>query len=115
MILSSVTTAETSSAGVMSKAKFSALVPSGAAGTVISSARRRSSGMRSPLAVAGSIVDSGAATTNGIPARRAASASEYVPILLATSPLAATRSAPTTTASAMPWLIMKGAAPSHTR
>ena len=32
-----------------------------------------------------------------------------MPILLATSPLAATRSAPTTTASASPWLIRNGA------
>ena len=38
----------------------------------------------------------------GCPARAAASASGYVPILLATSPLAAMRSAPTTTASARP-------------
>jgi len=82
---------------------------------VISSSARCSSGISSPLGVASSIVDSGTATTNGMPAWRAASASEYVPILLATSPLAATRSAPTTTASAIPWLIMNGAAPSHAR
>ena len=36
-----------------------------------------------------------------------------MPILLATSPLAATRSAPTTTASARCWLIRNGAAPSQ--
>ena len=80
-----------------------------------SSAGRCSSGIRSPRSVASSNVDSGIATTNGMPAWRAASASEYVPILLATSPLAATRLAPTTTALAIPWLIMNGAAPSQAR
>ena len=49
-----------------------------------------------------STVDVGPATTNGIPAARAASAVAYVPTLLATSPLAATRSQPTITASTSP-------------
>ncbi len=70
---------------------------------------RTSSESRSSIAIsrAGrawprSIVDVGPATTNGMPAARAASASPYVPTLLATSPLAATRSQPTITASTAP-------------
>ena len=74
MSRASVTTAETSSVGVMSKARLRALVPAGAAGTVISSSARCSSGMAAPDAVAWSIVDSGAATRNGMPASRAARA-----------------------------------------
>ena len=69
-----MTTAETSSAGVMSKARLIALVPAGAAGTVTSSSARCSIGIAVPAGVAGSMVDSGAATTNGMPAWRAARA-----------------------------------------
>ncbi len=69
-----MTTAETSRAGVMSNAKLSARVPAGAAGTVTSSSARRSSGIAEPAAVASSMVDSGAATRNGMPASRAARA-----------------------------------------
>ncbi len=76
MTRSSVTSAETSSAGVISKAKLSALVPGGAAGTVTSSSARSSSGIAAPDGVAWSMVDSGAATTNGMPAWRAARARE---------------------------------------
>ena len=57
--------AVTSSAGVMSKAKLSALVPAGAAGTVISSSERCSTGMSRPVGVARSMVDSGTATRVG--------------------------------------------------
>ena len=72
--LSSVTTAVTSSAGVMSNAKLSALVPAGAAGT-------RDLLVRAPLdrnrrARRRRLVDGGfgAATRNGIPAPWAARA-----------------------------------------
>ena len=66
--------AETSAAGVTSKARLTARVPAGAAGTVTSSSARCSIGMSAPDAVPGSMVDSGAATTNGMPAWRAARA-----------------------------------------
>ena len=59
-----------------------------------------------------SIVEVGPATTNGIPAACAASACAYVPTLLATSPLAATRSQPTITASTSPRRMSPAAAPS---
>ena len=58
------------------------------------------------------MVDSGATTTNGIPARCAPSACAYVPILLTTSPFAQIRSAPTITASTSPRAIRNGPAPS---
>ena len=74
MTRSSVTTAETRSAGVMSNAKFSALVPAGAACPVTSSSARISIGIAVPDGVEGSRVDSGAATRNGMPAARAARA-----------------------------------------
>jgi hypothetical protein len=74
MSRSSVTTAEISSAGVISKARLIARVPAGAAGTVISSSGRCSSGIAAPHAVPWSMVDSGAATRNGMPAWRAARA-----------------------------------------
>jgi hypothetical protein len=74
MTRSSVTTAETSSAGVMSNAKFSARVPAGAACPVTSSSARSSIGIAAPDGVEESSVDSGAATRNGMPAARAARA-----------------------------------------
>ena len=74
MTRSSVTTAETSSAGVMSNAKLRARVPGGAACPVTSSSARCSIGMAEPDGVEGSSVDSGAATRNGMPAARAARA-----------------------------------------
>jgi hypothetical protein len=46
------------------------------------------------------MLDSGAATRNGMPARRAARARPNVPILFATSALAAIRSAPTSSLTA---------------
>ena len=114
----SVTIAVTRSAGVTSKARFNARAPRGAVATPpsasTSSSSRTSISMPSPDSVAGSSVDSGAATTNGTPARAAASASGYVPILLAVSPLAAIRSAPTTTTSARPRAITVGPAESTT-
>ncbi|SLJ43156.1 Uncharacterised protein [Mycobacteroides abscessus subsp. abscessus] len=74
----SVTTAVTRSAGVTSKAGLNAAVPTGAvavpANAVTSSAARSSTTMSRQLAVAGSRVDSGATTTNGIPCRCAANA-----------------------------------------
>ena len=69
-------------------------------------------GMSAPVGVRRSTVDSGAATTKGMPARAAASANGYVPILLATSPLAATRSAPTITTSTRPRAMIDAPAPS---
>ena len=74
MSLSSVTTAETSSAGVMSNAKLSARVPAGAPGTLTSSSARCSIGIAAPDGVEESRLDSGAATRNGMPAARAARA-----------------------------------------
>ena len=76
--------------------------------------RRRAPRSRSssPVGSAGSTDDVGPATTNGMPAARAASACAYVPTLLATSPLAATRSQPTITASTSPRRIRPAAAPS---
>ena len=65
-----------------------------------------------PSAVARSTVDHGAATTNGMPASRAASARLTDPILLAVSPLRAIRSAPMSTASTRPRRIVDAAAPS---
>ena len=59
-----------------------------------------------------STVDSGATTTNGMPAARAPSACAYVPTLFTTSPLAHTRSAPTMTPSTSPRAIRNGPAPS---
>src|SRR6266496_4084785 len=114
----SVTTAVTSSAGVMSKAGLKPRAPSGAIRTSpmdsTSSCDLSSIVTASPLGVSASTVDSGAATTKGTPPRAAASASGNVPTLLTTSPLAATRSAPTTTASTMPRAMTPGPAPSTT-
>ena len=116
MVRDSVTMALTSSAGVMSKAGFQAGLPGAAirrpARLSTSSASRISIGMSAPVGVSGSMVASGAATTNGMPARRAASACDTVPTLLATSPLAAIRSAPTTTPSTRPDRISPAAAES---
>ena len=58
---------------------------------------RSSIGIDAPSGVARSTVVVGAATTNGTPCARHASARPYVPTLFATSPFAAMRSAPTTT------------------
>jgi hypothetical protein len=52
-----------------------------------------------PVFVAGSRVEMGAATKKGTPWYAHEMARLYVPILFAVSPLSATRSAPTTTAS----------------
>src|SRR2546423_14437986 len=69
----SVTIAVTSSAGVTSNAKFAAGAPSGATArpsTWVTSLRSRSSiSISAPVAVWGSMVESGAATWNGTPWR----------------------------------------------
>ena len=102
-----------------SKAGLAAAVPSGAVATpasdTTSSVPRSSMAMPAPSGVAASTVDSGATTMNGTPAWRAPSASENVPILLAVSPLAATRSAPVSTTSASPLASMNGPAESTSR
>jgi hypothetical protein len=71
--------------------------------------------MRLPSRSSGSSVVVGAATKKGMSWKAAATASEKVPTLLAASPLAATRSAPTTTASTRPDAISAAAAESHSR
>ena len=73
---------------------------------------RSSIGIDAPSGVERSTVVVGAATTNGTPCARHASARPYVPILFATSPFAAMRSAPTTTAWTRPPLINEAAATS---
>ncbi len=114
----SVTSAVTSAAGVTSKAGLRVRVPgivrSCPAAARTSSGSRSSIAMSRPVGVLGSIVEVGPATTNGMPAARAASARPYVPTLLATSPLAATRSQPTITASTAPAAIRPAAAESTT-
>ena len=111
-----MTSAVTSAAGVTSNAGLRHGVPASVSSAPpawrTSSASRSSISISSPLAIAASIVDVGPATTNGIPAARAASAWAYVPTLLATSPLAATRSQPTMTASTSPRRMSPAAAPS---
>ena len=88
----------------------------GALGTprnaITSAAPRSSISIAAPSGVARSTVDSGATTTNGTPAWRAASASENEPTLFAVSPLAVIRSAPMSTTSAMPRASTEAAAPS---
>lgn len=70
--------------------------------------------MSAPLAVSASSVVHGAATKKGMPWCAQLIASAYVPILFAVSPLFATRSAPTTTASTAPLAISAAAALSTT-
>src|SRR6266511_1487805 len=98
--------AATRRAGVMSKARFAAWAPAGAIRSPpirsTSSAARSSIGIAAPMVISRSMVEVGAATTNGTPCSWASTASGYVPILLATSPLAAMRSAPTRTTSTSP-------------
>src|SRR6185312_6640341 len=72
----SVTIAVTRSCGVTSKAGLTA-----SAHCVISPGPRSSMGTAAPYGVSRSMVDSGATTTNGIPAARAPRAWAYVPIL----------------------------------
>ena len=112
----SVTIAVIRSAGVTSKAGLIAVAPSGVVRTPwnehTSAAPRSSIGMWLPVGVPGSTVVSGATTRNGTPACAAASDSAKVPILLAVSPLAAIRSAPTTTASTPPRASVAAAAES---
>ena len=66
-------------------------------------------GMRPPSGVERSSVEVGAATITGMPCSRASTASPYVPILLAVSPFAAMRSAPTTTWDTAPEAIIVAA------
>src|SRR5258705_8195325 len=114
----SVMMAVTRPAGVTSKAGFRAGTPGGAIGIPwnarTSDGSRSSMGMAAPEGHSGSYVEGGATTTNGIPRSRAARASGYVPILLATSPLPAIRSAPTTTAWIEAPASSEAAAPSAT-
>src|SRR5213078_1705956 len=100
----------TSNAGLRTATSGSVIRPP--PGRRTSSASRSSISISSPLGSAGSTDDVGPATTKGIPAARAASAWAYVPTLLATSPLAATRSQPTITASISPRRMRPAAAPS---
>ena len=97
-----------SSAGVTSKAGLKNSTPSGAvwrAEAVGDFAPSRCSiGICAPVASDRSMVLVGAATKNGMRKCRARIATPSVPILLATSPLAAMRSAPTMTASHLPLL-----------
>ena len=86
-----------SSAGVTSNAGFNA-----GKRAFTSPGSRSSIGISAPVAVSGSIVDVGATTKNGTWCRAATTASGYVPILLAVSPLAAIRSAPTKMQSTSP-------------
>lgn len=103
-------------AGVTSKAGCRALTPAGATGrpakAVTSSLERSSMGIAPPSGQSISTVLQGAATKNGSPCARASTARPYVPTLLATSPLRATRSAPTTTAPTSPRAIRCPAMPS---
>eukprot|EP01022_Parablepharisma_sp_SALTPOND_P029773 TRINITY_DN7455_c1_g2_i1.p1 TRINITY_DN7455_c1_g2~~TRINITY_DN7455_c1_g2_i1.p1 ORF type:complete len:841 (-),score=220.45 TRINITY_DN7455_c1_g2_i1:648-3170(-) len=111
----SVMIAVTRSLGVTSKARLMASLPLAAehpAKANTSPGSRSSMGINSPLGVARSMVLSGAATQKGTPWRRACRATLKVPILLATSPLAAMRSAPTTHRSTRPLSMMAPTAPS---
>src|SRR5262249_45351348 len=83
----SVTIAAISAAGVTSNAGFRA-----GKRAVTSAGSRSSIGIPLPSGVAWSTVELGATTKNGIRWWRASTASEYVPILFAVSPLAAIRS-----------------------
>ena len=93
-------------AGVTSKTGFHTRVPSGAmrcpAMLQSSAASRSSMGMEWPSAQSASTVPLGATTITFTPNARAQAAKVSVPILLAVSPLAATRSAPTMTQSSAP-------------
>jgi hypothetical protein len=77
-----------------------------------SSGERSSMGISRPDARSRSKVERGAATYIGMPCVCASTASVYVPILFATSPLAAMRSAPTITDWISPRAIKKPAMPS---
>src|SRR6266511_1690687 len=103
----SVTIAAMSSPGVTSKAGLRA-----GKRAVISSGARTSIGISAPLAVDRSTVDVGATTYRGIRWCAPSTASEYVPILFAVSPLAAIRSAPVTTQSTSRAAISEAAAES---
>ena len=104
--------AATSRAGVTSKAGLATAVVAADPGRPnsdsprTSSAARSSMGMSRPLGVERSTVVVGAATITGMPCSRASTARPYVPILLATSPLAAILSAPTTTWETAPAAII---------
>ena len=108
-----------SAAGVTSKDGFQTSMPSAAtrfpSTCVISDAGLSSMTMSAPFPVDGSKVLSGAATKNGTLWYLAETARLYVPILLAVSPLSATRSAPTTTASTFPLAMSAAAAESQMR
>src|SRR3984893_909283 len=98
----SVTIPLTRRAGVTSKARFSAATCAGAIRVVptrrTSSPSRSSTSMPAPSGVERSTVEVGAASESGRSWGAESTAGVYVPILLATSPFAAIRSAPTTTA-----------------
>lgn len=124
----SVIIASISDAGVTSKAGFHTSIPGAAMrivsifkGPVASSstgplifvtseAGRSSMTISSPDLVSRSIVVRGAATRNFTPWCFARTAKPYVPILFAVSPLAATRSAPTTIANISLFLLARSAA-----
>ena len=112
----SVTMAVTSAAGVTSNAGLRAAAPSGA--IVVPAKSSTSVSARSSIGDAAPVERGG---IDGAPRRddverdavgARGEARPYVPILLATSPLAAMRSAPTTTACTMPRAMMPAAAPS---
>ena len=102
----SVTRASTRAAGVRSKTGFQAPAPGAATRrppTSSSSPGGRSSiGIALPSGHSRSTLLEGATTMKPTRWWRAPSAREQVPILLATSPFAATRSAPTTTHPMLP-------------
>ena len=95
------------SAGVTSKAGLRA----GNRG-VTSAGSRSSIGIAAPVGSDGSSVEVGATTTSGRSWWAASTASAYVPILFATSPFAAIRSAPVTTRSTSPRAMNDAAAAS---
>mmetsp|Transcript_6742 Transcript_6742/g.16586 ORF Transcript_6742/g.16586 Transcript_6742/m.16586 type:complete len:203 (-) Transcript_6742:497-1105(-) len=98
------------SAGVTSNAGFQQFMPFGAFPLSITSPAGRSSiSILSPPSNSTSNVVKGLATKNSTPISLATIARLNVPILLAVSPFAQTRSAPTTQASA-PWLLRYDAA-----
>mmetsp|Transcript_9702 Transcript_9702/g.21881 ORF Transcript_9702/g.21881 Transcript_9702/m.21881 type:complete len:216 (+) Transcript_9702:11-658(+) len=102
------------SAGVTSNAGFQHAISLGAPLlSIISPAGRSSISILSPLSNSTSNVVNGLATKNSTPISLAMMANENVPILLAVSPLAQTRSAPTTQASAPLVLRYDAAIESH--
>mmetsp|Transcript_31394 Transcript_31394/g.77796 ORF Transcript_31394/g.77796 Transcript_31394/m.77796 type:complete len:246 (+) Transcript_31394:793-1530(+) len=107
-------------AGVTSKAGLNTCVPSGAIDAPpltrsISSELLSSMTMSWPVGMVRSMVEVGTHAYTGMPCACAAIARLNVPILLATSPLAATLSAPKTTASTLPWYMRRPLAPSTIR